>query len=134
MAKILYIGIVVLVLVITGIVFVSVNLNSGNNTKNYNNIQSKAIDSESNTDIREIMIDVKRFEFIPETIKVKQGEIIRIKINNLDTTHGIRIPELGVSGNDVIEFTADKKGTFTFYCNNYCGKNHPNMKGKIIVK
>ena len=37
-------------------------------------------------------------------------------INNSDFEHGLRIPRLGVAGKEVIEFTADKAGEFTYYC------------------
>jgi len=70
----------------------------------------------------------------PRTITVKEGEKIKLTINNLDTTHGINIPDLGVSGRNIVEFTADKKGEYTFYCANFCGSGHSAMQGKIIVE
>lgn len=84
--------------------------------------------------IREISIDARRFNFSPGIINVKEGEKIKLLVNNLDTTHGINIPDFGVSGRNVVEFTADKKGEFTFYCDNYCGGGHSGMQGKIIVE
>lgn len=84
-------------------------------------------------DVREIAVDAQRFEFSPSVINVNQGETVRLNINNLDTTHGVRIPELGVSGNDVVEFTASEKGTYTFYCNTFCGEGHSAMSGTIVV-
>ena len=83
---------------------------------------------------RHIVVDAKWFEFNPNEIRVKQGENIMLMINNLDVDHGITIPELGVSGNDMVVFTADKKGEFLFYCNNFCGTGHSEMVGKIIVE
>jgi len=85
-------------------------------------------------EVREISINAKRFNFSPGIITVKEGERVRLLINNQDTTHGINIPDLGVSGNNVVEFTADKKGEFTFYCGNYCGAGHSGMQGTIIVE
>ena len=38
-----------------------------------------------------------------------------------------------MSGIDYVEFTADKAGTFNFYCNNYCGQGHPDMSGVLVV-
>ena len=35
---------------------------------------------------------------------------MKLIINNADTPHGIRIPELGVSGVESLEFVADKIG------------------------
>jgi len=84
--------------------------------------------------IREIIIDAKMFEFSPSVIEVKEGERIRLKINSLDTEHGLSIPELGIETHDEVEFVADKKGTFDFYCHHYCGEGHSGMKGVLIVE
>lgn len=89
---------------------------------------------EENNQVKHIVIDAKWYEFSPNTIRIKEGDKVMLMINNLDTTHGITIPELGVSGNDVVEFTATKKGEFDFYCNNFCGPDHRDMIGKIIVE
>lgn len=84
--------------------------------------------------VKEFNVKAFRFGYTPNEIEVKKGDKVRIKVENSDTIHGMRIQELGVSGNDVIEFTADKEGTFTWNCNNMCGKGHTEMSGKLIVK
>lgn len=87
-----------------------------------------------NSDIKEFKIKAFRFGYAPDTINVNKGDKVRIIIDNADTLHGIRIPDLGLKGNDIIEFTADKTGEFTWYCNNMCGEGHMQMNGKLIVK
>ena len=85
---------------------------------NFNQVvNAKVID---NGKVREITIDAKMFEFNPSIITVKEGEKIRIKMNNLDVEHSIYIPELDVHIHDEGEFVAGKKGTFIFYCHSYC--------------
>lgn len=84
--------------------------------------------------IREITIKAQRFSFAPGTIRVKQGERVKLSITNTDTTHGISLPDFNAEGRDSLEFTADKKGTFTFYCANYCGSGHSDMRGTLIVE
>jgi len=84
--------------------------------------------------VQEFSLDARRFSYSPDIIRVSQGDQVKIIINNLDTTHGINIPELDVSGNNVVEFTADQKGTFNFYCDNYCGGGHSGMSGMIIIE
>ena len=59
---------------------------------------------------------------------------VKINIDNTDTLHGIRIPDLGIRGDETLEFTADKAGEFTWYCTNMCGSGHMQMQGKLIVK
>ena len=88
----------------------------------------------SQSDSKEFTVKAFRFGYTPDTITVNRGDKVKIIINNTDTLHGIRIPELNVKGNEIIEFTADKTGEFTWYCANICGNEHMKMKGKLIVR
>ncbi len=83
---------------------------------------------------REITVDAKRFEFNPSIIKVKEGERIKLKLNNIDMEHSISIPELEIDIHSEGVFVADKKGEFEFYCHTYCGSGHEAMKGVLIVE
>ena len=83
---------------------------------------------------REINVKAFKFGYEPNIIKVTKGEKIKINIDNADVPHGIRIPDLKLSGNDVLEFTADQVGEFTWYCANMCGEGHGAMQGKLIVE
>ena len=69
--------------------------------------------------VKVINLKASRFEYSPSIITVNKGDKVKIIMDNADITHGINIPELGISGNDVIEFTAGTTGEFTWYCNNY---------------
>lgn len=84
--------------------------------------------------VHEIAVDAKKFEFTPNIIRVKEGEHVKITLTVLDGSHGMAIPDFNVQGRDTLEFVADKKGTFTFYCNTYCGAGHSEMKGTLIVE
>jgi cytochrome c oxidase subunit II len=101
---------------------------------------SKHDSDTQDTEFREFKIIAKDFAFTPDTITVNQGDNVRIIAQSNDVTHGISIPDYGINkrldpGNTVvIEFTADKVGTFEFFCSTYCGEGHGNMKGKIIVE
>lgn len=85
-------------------------------------------------------ITAKQFEFQPSTIEVNQGDVVILKIKSIDVDHGIAIPDFGVSRTlqpgkeETIQFTADKKGTFTFFCNVLCGSGHESMTGTLVVK
>jgi cytochrome c oxidase subunit 2 len=97
------------------------------------------VDSSKNTNagntatIKIINIDATRWQYDRSTITVKKGEHIKIIINNVDTKHGIIIPELGVSGIESVDFVADKTGTFEFKCPTFCGEGHKSMTGTLIV-
>ncbi len=90
--------------------------------------------------VREIDITAKQWEFIPNTITVSQGTRVKLNITSIDVAHGIALPEFGVSAylapgkKTTVEFVADKKGTFSFFCNVFCGEGHRNMKGVLVVE
>ncbi|MBI2647235.1 cupredoxin domain-containing protein, partial [Candidatus Woesearchaeota archaeon] len=81
-----------------------------------------------------------QFSFEPSTIEVNKGDKVRLIVTSVDVPHGFAIPEYDINerldpGKEVvIEFTANKQGTFTVFCSVFCGSGHSGMKGKIIVK
>jgi cytochrome c oxidase subunit 2 len=84
--------------------------------------------------VKEFTLNATRFQYSPETITVSKGDRVRIRINNIDALHGIRIPEFGVGDKEKVEFIADKTGEFDFYCTVFCGSGHNEMKGKLVVQ
>jgi cytochrome c oxidase subunit 2 len=58
----------------------------------------------------------------------------------MDVKHGFALNQFGISedlqpGETVtIEFIADESGTYTFFCNVFCGSGHSGMKGTLVVK
>ncbi len=89
-----------------------------------------------------IMVNARASEmggFEPDEIVVNQGESVKLLIYAEDVVHGIAI-----SGYDInaklypgkwveIEFTAEKAGTFPFFCTIYCSPTHGLMMGRLIV-
>lgn len=88
----------------------------------------------------EFTMTAKEFEFDPDVITVKKGEKVRLIVTATDRDHGIKIDALDINqvlkkgDTEIIEFTADKAGTFEFKCSVYCGKGHRRMKGKLVVE
>ena len=100
-----------------------------------NEAENQASDeSIETTETKEFTIQAIRFGYSPDTITIKKGDHVKIIIENKDFTHGMRFLDLGVSGDSVVEFTATEAGTFTWYCNNYCGEGHGSMSGTLIVE
>lgn len=95
---------------------------------------------ETEGEVKEFDIIAKQFEFVPDTITVNQGDRVELHIESVDVTHGFALPEFGINerlnpGRDVhVNFVADKKGTFSFYCSVPCGSGHGRMSGQLIVK
>lgn len=140
-------SIIVLAILLLGVVggFVYLNMNKSNGTisgqtvntitptDSGNTQPNNANTNTNNGNVREIKVDAKRFEFTPSTITIKKGEKVRFIINNIDTTHGMKFPDFGVAGNDVVELSVDKSGTYKWYCNSYCGEGHNAMSGTLVV-
>ena len=81
-----------------------------------------------------------QWKFEPNTVTVKQGDTVRLQIQDIDVTHGFSLPTFGVNKQlevgktTTVEFVADKKGTFTFACSVFCGTGHSSMTGKLVVE
>lgn len=90
--------------------------------------------------IKEFSITASRFKFEPDLIEVNQGDKITITAESVEGLHGFAIDEYNVNialnpGEPVTtSFTANKVGTFTFYCSIPCGKGHSSMKGMLVVR
>ncbi|MBI5725158.1 MAG: cupredoxin domain-containing protein [Planctomycetes bacterium] len=88
---------------------------------------------------REITIVAKRFEFNPSTITLRHGELVTLRLESLDVTHGLYLDGYdvqtkarpGVVGK--VTFRADKPGRFSFRCSETCGEFHPYMIGYLSV-
>ncbi|TAL58442.1 MAG: hypothetical protein EPN86_00110 [Nanoarchaeota archaeon] len=88
----------------------------------------------------QISMIAKQYEFIPDTITVKEGDKINLTIKSVDVNHGFSIPGLGINEQltpneeKIIWIEAGKKGEYNFFCSVFCGAGHSQMKGKIIVE
>lgn len=91
----------------------------------------------------------RQWKFIPEEIRVREGQIVKINFqptdNGLGVGHGFAVDgyDKSVFMNGVlvqrpksVTFLADKPGTFTFYCATQCstGPLHPKMNGRLVVE
>ena len=90
--------------------------------------------------VKEFSITASQWKFEPNVIAVKQGDTVRLRIQSVDVTHGFNLPDFGVNRQlepgktIVVEFTASKKGTFTFSCSVVCGSGHSGMTGRLVVE
>jgi cytochrome c oxidase subunit 2 len=83
-----------------------------------------------------------RYGFYPETIVIKAGQPTTLWISSVDVLHGYSITGGGQNLNLEIAprhafaatFTPDKPGTYLVVCNEYCGLQHHQMKGRIVVE
>jgi len=78
------------------------------------------------------------FFFTPNEIRVKQGDKVKIVFNNVGGTHNFILPDYKIESktiqtgaSDTVEFVADKKGVFEFYCS--VGNGYHRQMGQIGV-
>ncbi len=128
--------VIVLVVVLGGYYFIS----SSSSTSEGNTISNGSGDESVKTFV--VNSDHLRF-FIDGVenpdIKVKEGDKVRIEFSSTEGFHDWKLDEFNAATKKVnpgmvssVEFVADKKGTFEYYCS--VGQHRANgMKGKFIV-
>jgi cytochrome c oxidase subunit II len=90
--------------------------------------------------VHEIQVTLRRYEFNPGSIRVGKGERVRLILVAVDHDHGFKLDDFDVNQKVlkgttvVVEFTADKAGTFQFRCSSVCGLGHRGMKGTLVVE
>ncbi len=109
------------------------------------NITGKVVSSASSDPItsqgpvKEFTMVAKQWAFEPDTITVKKGDHVKLTISDIDVAHGFGLPDFNVDvfltpgTKTIVEFDADKVGTFTFFCSVRCGRGHRDMKGQLII-
>lgn len=77
----------------------------------------------------------------PAEIRVKAGDLVRLKITNEDPfDHGFAIEAFGINRRlfakreTLVEFLASKTGSFGFYCSVPCGEGHYRQTGLLFVE
>ena len=91
-------------------------------------------------EFKEFHITAHQFAFEPEIIEVQSGDKVRLVITSKDVAHGFALPEYGINvridpgETEIVEFVADKEGTFTIVCSVFCGADHGEMNAQLIVK
>lgn len=89
---------------------------------------------------KEFALDASPFTFSVKEIRVKQGDRVKITLTNKAGLHdwvldefNARTKQLAAGATESVEFTADKKGTFEYYCS-VGNHRQQGMVGKLIVE
>jgi len=115
-----YIIILVLILVVLGVIFFT-----GKGTKLEAPVltDTETVPTTSVAGEKEFTISGQNFSFTPNFITVKKGEKVKITFKNSDGFHDFKIDEFGVATKtikggeeELVEFVADKIGSFEYYC------------------
>jgi cytochrome c oxidase subunit 2 len=88
---------------------------------------------------RVIAIVAKKFEFVPNEIRVRRGETVVLQLSAPEVPMGFNLADLKLRADVLpgkgatLKFTADKPGSFVFLCDLFCGTGHEDMSGTLIV-
>jgi nitrosocyanin len=73
--------------------------------------------------VKEFTVSGSNFAFTPNAMTVKKGDKVRITFKNSNGSHDLKIDEFNVNTGilasgvqKTVEFTADKTGSFQYYC------------------
>lgn len=88
---------------------------------------------------RVIKIVARKFEFVPNEIRVRKGESVLLHISAPEVPMGINFADFGARTDIVpgkaamLHLRPDKVGSFTFVCDVFCGSGHEDMSGTLVV-
>ena len=114
------------------------------NTPQMGAIEKEEIEDSQKDNVKEVTLTGENFKFVingkdNSDINVKQGEKVKITFKVTDGFHDWVVDEFNAKTTKVkagetttVEFTADKKGTFEYYCS-VGDHKQKGMKGKLIV-
>ena len=86
-----------------------------------------------------IRIAASSFEFKPSEITVRKGVPVLLELTSKDRYHGFKLSEFHIRVDvkpgvtEDVRFVPNKAGTFTFFCDVFCGEGHEDMSGTIKV-
>ncbi len=90
------------------------------------------------TNVKTINMEAGAFYYKPNKITVKKGDTVKIVFKAVDMMHNFYLDEFKVKGptvkagdTDTVEFIADKRGSFEFYCN--VGKHRAQGQVGILI-
>jgi cytochrome c oxidase subunit 2 len=90
--------------------------------------------------VHEIRVTLRKYEFTPRLLRVRKGEQVKLVMAAADHDHGFKLDDFNINQKIpngttvVVQFTANKAGTFQFRCSSVCGLGHRNMKGILVVE
>jgi plastocyanin len=133
---------VVIGVVVYGVVYYFILAKNGGGYNNNSATQTTPSQAVSGTaQMQKVTVEAKEFAFTPSTITLKKGQPAQITFKNMGAfPHNLTIADLNVKTKtiqpgeqDIIQFTPDKTGQFTFMCT-VPGHADKGMKGTLTVQ
>jgi cytochrome c oxidase subunit 2 len=89
---------------------------------------------------RVIEITARRFQFTPNVITLRKGEVVVLRLHSEDVLHGFFQKPLGIDTviepgkrTDVV-LTPHETGRYVVICHHFCGSGHGGMKLTLVVE
>ena len=89
---------------------------------------------------REFTLTARNYSFSPSRVEATQDDLIKLTVQSEDVAYGFAIDDYRLSkrvpagGSTIIEFRADRSGTFSFYSNLSNDSRHSQMRGQLVVR
>src|SRR3989344_1401173 len=133
----LIISLIIILVVVVGVYYLLARSDA--------NVTGNIVNSGENEDVKVFVVDSSHLRFYINGVEnpdivVKQGDKVRIEFSSQEGFHDWVVDEfnaaterVGAGAASSVEFIADKKGTFEYYCS--VGQHRANgMKGRFIVE
>ncbi len=90
--------------------------------------------------VKEFTVNASNYKFDTKKITVDKGDTVKVTLKSTEGTHDFALDEFDVKteilpsgGEQTVTFTADKTGTFEYYCS-VGNHRQMGMVGKLIVQ
>ena len=86
-----------------------------------------------------LKVVAQKFKYTPSQIFIKKGQRTVLEFTTLDFVHGFSIPDLKIRSDLMpgrvtrVELRIEREGVYDFLCDNFCGSEHEEMTGQIVV-
>lgn len=139
--------VVIIALILVGGLIYAMTMSSEDTTAIPNTTTSPSSDTTnspaagtSTGEVKSFTVTSSSFKFSPTEIRVKEGDRVKVTLNNTNGFHDFVVDEFNArtrqingAGTDTVEFVANKKGTFEYYCS-VGNHRQMGMVGKIVVE
>jgi heme/copper-type cytochrome/quinol oxidase subunit 2 len=88
---------------------------------------------------RDFTVTARDYRFSPSRIEVAKDDLVKLTVQSEDVAYSLTIDAYRLSrripagGSAIIEFRADRAGSFPFYSNLTSDSRHSQMRGELIV-
>ena len=101
---------------------------------------AKTTPADASVTVKKFQVTASEGRIVPNTIRVKKGERVRITFVSRDSSYGIKFKDFDIKKSvnserpAVVEFTPTTSGSFPFRCTRTWGVKHWSNNGTLVVE